>query len=334
MRSEIVKKGLARAGSRGLLRACGVARADIDKPFIGIANSYTDVVPGHRHLRELSERVKAAIIEAGGVPFEFNTIAICDGIAMGHIGMRYSLASRELIADSVESMVEAHGFDGLVCISNCDKITPGMALAAVRVDIPTIFVTGGPMKAGHKPGGGTGDLITIFEAVGKVQGGEMSEHELLGLEESCCPGAGSCAGMFTANSMNCLLEAIGLALPGNGTIPVVDPRRLELAAEAGRRILDLVQKGTTPRQLVTLQSLDNAFVLDMAMGGSTNTVLHGLAIAEEAGVRYPLTRLNELSAKTPCICKVSPSKNDVHIEDVDRAGGIGAIMREVSRREG
>jgi dihydroxy-acid dehydratase len=334
MRSDIVKKGLVRAGSRGLLRACGVARADIDKPFIGIANSYTDVVPGHRHLRTLAERVKAAVIEAGGVPFEFNTIAICDGIAMGHIGMRYSLPSRELIADSLESMVEAHGFDGIVCISNCDKITPGMAMAAVRLDIPTIFVTGGPMMAGRGPRGASGDLITIFEAVGKVQGGEMSEPELLALEESCCPGAGSCAGMFTANSMNCLLEAIGLALPGNGTIPAVDPRRLELAAEAGRRILALVADHTTPRKLVTQHSLDNAFVLDMAMGGSTNTVLHGIAIAEEAGVSYPLMRLNELSAKTPCICKVSPSKNDVHIEDVDRAGGVSAILREVSRRDG
>jgi dihydroxy-acid dehydratase len=334
MRSDIVKKGLARAGSRGLLRACGVARGDIEKPFIGIANSYTDVVPGHRHLRDLSERVKAAIVEAGGVPFEFNTIAICDGIAMGHIGMRYSLPSRELIADSVESMVEAHGFDGIVCISNCDKITPGMAIAAVRMDIPTIFVTGGPMKAGRQPSGSTGDLITIFEAVGKVQGGEMAEAELFKLEESCCPGAGSCAGMFTANSMNCLLEAIGLALPGNGTIPAVDPRRLDLAAEAGRRILALVEQQLTPRKLVTQESLDNAFVLDMAMGGSTNTVLHGIAIAEEAGVSYPLSRLNELSAKTPCICKVSPSKNDVHIEDVDRAGGISAILREVSRKAG
>jgi dihydroxy-acid dehydratase len=334
MRSDIVKKGLARAGSRGLLRACGVARGDIAKPFIGIANSYTDVVPGHRHLRQLSERVKAAIIEAGGVPFEFNTIAICDGIAMGHIGMRYSLPSRELIADSVESMVMAHGFDGMVCISNCDKITPGMAIAAVRVNIPTIFVTGGPMKAGGPAGKPAGDLITIFEAVGKVQGGEMSEPELLALEESCCPGAGSCAGMFTANSMNCLLEAIGLALPGNGTIPAEDPRRLDLAAEAGKRILALVEQQVTPRQLVTEKSLDNAFVLDMAMGGSTNTVLHGIAIAQEAGVDYPLTRLNELSAKTPCICKVSPSKNDVHIEDVDRAGGISAILAEVSRRPG
>jgi len=334
MRSDIVKKGLARAGSRGLLRACGVAPADIEKPFIGVANSYTDVVPGHRHLRSLSERVKAAIIEAGGVPFEFNTIAICDGIAMGHIGMRYSLPSRELIADSVESMVTAHGFDGLVCISNCDKITPGMAMAAVRLNIPTIFVTGGPMKAGRPRGRGAGDLITIFEGVGKVQSGEMTEPELLELEESCCPGAGSCAGMFTANSMNCLLEAIGLALPGNGTIPAEDPRRLDLATEAGKRILAIVAQQLTPRQLVTERSLDNAFVLDMAMGGSTNTVLHGIAIAEEAGVKYPLARLNELSAKTPCICKVSPSKNDVHIEDVDRAGGISAILAEVSRLPG
>ena len=334
MRSDIVKKGLARAGSRGLLCACGVKRDDFEKPFIGIANSYTDVVPGHRHLQKISERVKAAIIEAGGVPFEFNTIAICDGIAMGHIGMRYSLPSRELIADSVESMVQAHGFDGMVCISNCDKITPGMAIAAVRLDIPTIFITGGPMKAGTKDGKKTGDLITIFEGVGKVQSGQMKETELRVLEDTCCPGEGSCAGMFTANSMNCLLEAIGLALPGNGTIPAVDPRRMELAAAAGRRIIGLVSEQLTPRKLVTEASLDNAFALDMAMGGSTNTVLHGIAIAQEAGVNYPLSRLNDLSKRTPCICKVSPSKNDVHIEDVDRAGGISAILREIGRREG
>ena len=334
MRSDIVKKGLARAGSRGLLCACGVKRDDFEKPFIGIANSYTDVVPGHRHLQKISERVKAAIIEAGGVPFEFNTIAICDGIAMGHIGMRYSLPSRELIADSVESMVQAHGFDGMVCISNCDKITPGMAIAAVRLDIPTIFITGGPMKAGTKDGKKTGDLITIFEGVGKVQSGQMKETELRVLEDTCCPGEGSCAGMFTANSMNCLLEAIGLALPGNGTIPAVDPRRMELAAAAGRRIIGLVSEQLTPRKLVTEDSLDNAFALDMAMGGSTNTVLHGIAIAQEAGVNYPLSRLNDLSKRTPCICKVSPSKNDVHIEDVDRAGGISAILREIGRRDG
>jgi dihydroxy-acid dehydratase len=249
--------------------------------------------------------------------------------------MRYSLPSRELIADSVESMVQAHGFDGVVCISNCDKITPGMAIAAVRLDIPTIFITGGPMLAGRKKDGTkAGDLITIFEGVGKVQSGQMKESELQVLEDSCCPGEGSCSGMFTANSMNCLLEAIGLALPGNGSIPAVDPRRLELAAQAGKRIVAMVAEQLTPRKLVTKESLDNAFVLDMAMGGSTNTVLHGIAIAQEAGVNYPLTRLNELSATTPCICKVSPSKMDVHMEDVDRAGGISAILCEVSRRAG
>lgn len=334
MRSDIVKTGLARAGSRGLLRACGLRPEDIGKPFIAVVNSYTDVVPGHLHLRQLAERVKEAVRAAGGVPFEFSTIAICDGIAMGHIGMRYSLPSRELIADAVESMAQAHGFDGMVCISNCDKITPGMAIAAVRLDIPTIFVTGGPMLAGRRPDGGSGDLITIFEAVGKVQSGQMDQKTLATFEESCCPGAGSCSGMFTANSMNCLLEAIGLALPGNGSIPAVDPRRLELAAKAGTRILELVRSGVTPRQIVTPKSLDNAFILDMAMGGSTNTVLHGIAIAREAGVDYPLTRLNELSDRTPCICKVSPSKNDVHMEDVDRAGGISAILLEVSRKNG
>jgi len=251
---------------------------------------------------------------------------------MGHLGMRYSLPSRELIADAVETMCMAHGFDALVCLSNCDKITPGMLMAAVRLNIPTIFVTGGPMKAGTLPDGSSSDLITIFEGVGKVQTGQMSEEELSRIEALSCPTCGSCAGMFTANSMNCLLEAVGMALPGNGTILAVDPRRKDLVREAGKRIMDLLQKDLKPRDIVTERSLDNAFALDMAMGGSTNTVLHGFAVAREAGLKYPLKRLNELSAKTPCICKVSPSKPDVHIEDVDRAGGISAILKEISRK--
>jgi len=334
MRSDAVKKGLERAGHRSLLRAAGVAEADLGKPFIGIANSYTDLVPGHVHLHDFAAHVKAAVREAGGVPFEFNTIAVDDGIAMGHEGMRYSLPSRELIADAVETMAQAHCLDALVCVSNCDKITPGMLMAAVRLDLPTLFVTGGPMLKGTRAGGGPADLVSVFEGVGAVQGGRMTEEELLALEASACPTCGSCSGMFTANSMNCLLEAVGMALPGNGTIPATDPRRLDLARAAGRRILDLLEKGPRPRELVTRASLDNAFALDMAMGGSTNTILHTLALAFEAGLEYPLSRINAISARTPCICKVSPSVPDVHIQDVDAAGGVPALLRELSRREG
>ncbi|MHB9022912.1 MAG: dihydroxy-acid dehydratase [Armatimonadota bacterium] len=334
MRSDTVKSGYDKAGHRGLLKACGVTDADMKKPFIGVVNSYTDIVPGHIHLKEFAQVVKDAVREAGGMPFEFNTIAVDDGIAMGHLGMRYSLPSRELIADAVETMAMAHCFDALICISNCDKITPGMVMASLRINIPTIFITGGPMKAGDKPDGTKGDLIHIFEGVGKVQAGEMSLDELKTLEDTCCPGCGSCSGMFTANSMNCLLEAIGLALPGNGTILAVDPKRQELARAAARQIMVLVEKDLKPRDIVTQQSIDNAFALDMAMGGSTNTVLHTFAIANEADVDYPLERLNEVSARIPCICKVSPSKLDVHMEDVDRAGGISAILKEISKKPG
>jgi len=334
MRSDEIKSGYARAGHRGLLRATGVTDQDFKKPFIGIANSYTDIVPGHMHLNKFAEVVKQAVREAGGMPFEFNTIAVDDGISMGHIGMRYSLPSRELIADAVETMTMAHCFDGLICIPNCDKIVPGMAMGAVRVNIPTIFISGGPMKAGVMSNGKKGDLISIFEGVGKFQTGEINEEQLLELETSCCPGCGSCAGMFTANSMNCLMEAIGLALPGNGSILAVDPQRQELAKAAARQVLYLVEHDIKPRDIVTSDSLDNAFALDMAMGGSTNTVLHTFAIANEAEIEYPLSRLNELSARIPCICKVSPSKPDVHMEDIDRAGGIGAILKEISKKPG
>jgi dihydroxy-acid dehydratase len=334
MRSDTVKKGVARAGSRSLLKATGLTDADIAKPFIGIANSYTDVVPGHVHLKAFAEAVKEEVRKAGGTPLEFNTIAVDDGVAMGHFGMRYSLPSRELIADSVETMVQAHCFDALLCITNCDKITPGMFMAALRVNLPTIFITGGPMLAGKKPDGNSGDLISVFEAVGKVQSGEMNEKDLKALEDVACPSCGSCAGMFTANSMNCLLEAIGMALPGNGTIPAVDPRRLELARAAARQVMKLLEWDLKPRDIVTRKSLDNAFALDMAMGGSTNTVLHALALAVEAGVEYPLQRLNEISAKTPCLCKVSPSRNEVHIQDVDRCGGISSILKELSKKSG
>ena len=334
MRSDTVKKGIERAGHRSLLRAAGLKTEDFAKPFIGIANSYTDIVPGHTHLHGFAAVVKEAVREAGGVPFEFNTIAVDDGIAMGHLGMRYSLPSRELIADAVETMALAHCFDALVCISNCDKITPGMIMGALRVNVPTVFVTGGPMLAGQQPDGSSSDLITVFEGVGKVQSGQMTPEELDELEGNACPTCGSCSGMFTANSMNCLLEAIGLALPGNGTIPAVDARRPDLARAAGREILALLARDLKPRDLVTLASLHNAFALDMAMGGSTNTVLHTLAIAHEAGLAFPLERINRISAVTPCICKVSPSLATVHIQDVDRAGGIGAILKELSRRPG
>jgi dihydroxy-acid dehydratase len=334
MRSDTVKKGIERAGHRSLLRAAGLKDGDFSKPFIGIANSYTDIVPGHMHLHDFAAVVKQAVRDAGGVPFEFNTIAVDDGIAMGHLGMRYSLPSRELIADAVETMTLAHCFDALICISNCDKITPGMIMGAIRVNAPTIFVTGGPMLAGRKADGGASDLITVFEGVGKVQSGEMTEAQLDQLEASACPTCGSCSGMFTANSMNCLLEAIGLALPGNGTIPAVDPRRQDLARAAARQVLELLRRDLKPRDLVTLESLHNAFALDVAMGGSTNTVLHALAIAHEAGLDFPLERLNRISAATPCICKVSPSLPSVHIQDVDRAGGISAIMKELARKPG
>lgn len=333
MRSDTVKKGFQRAPHRGLLYACGVSRDDIDKPFVGIANSFCEIVPGHKHLNKVAEVVKKAVRKAGGVPFEFNTIAVCDGIAMGHTGMKYSLASREIIADSVETMARAHCFDGLVCIPNCDKIVPGMLMAAVRLNIPTIFVSGGPMAAGRTSDGRVVDLISIFEAVAAFNAGKISEQELLELECTGCPAEGSCSGMFTANSMNCLCEAIGMALPGNGTILAVDPNRKRLYRQAGRGIMTLIERDIKPLDIINKESLDNGFVLDMAMGGSTNTVLHGLAVANEAGIEYDLDRINSISARCPNICKVSPS-SQWHVEDVDAAGGISAILKEISKIKG
>jgi dihydroxy-acid dehydratase len=317
-----------------LLKATGVTDADMKKPFIGIVNSYTDIVPGHMHLNKFAEVVKQAVREAGGMPFEFNTIAVDDGIAMGHLGMRYSLPSRELIADAVETMAMAHCFDALICIPNCDKITPGMLMGAIRVNIPTIFISGGPMRAGVTKDGKKIDLITIFEGVGRFQTGEINEEELKDLEDAGCPGCGSCSGMFTANSMNCLMEAIGLALPGNGTTLAQDPARHDLARSAARQIMVLIEKDIKPRDIVTKDAIDNAFALDMAMGGSTNTVLHTFALAHEAGLDYPLSRLNEVSARIPCICKISPSRMDVHIEDVHAAGGVSAILKEIAQKPG
>jgi dihydroxy-acid dehydratase len=333
MRSDTVKKGFQRAPHRALLRATGLTDADMAKPFIGVANSFCEVVPGHVHLNEVAKVVKEAVRAAGGVPFEFNTIAICDGVAMGHTGMKYSLASREIVADSVEAMVRAHCFDGLICIPNCDKIIPGMLMASVRLNVPTIFVSGGPMKAGKTKDGRTVDLISIFEGVAQYNAGKITEADLKELECVGCPTQGSCSGMFTANSMNCLCEAIGMALPGNGTILAVDPKRQDLYKATGRQIIELVKKDLKPLDIISPKSMDNALVLDMAMGGSTNTVLHTLAIASEAKIAYDLDRINAMSARCPNICKVSPSSK-IHIEDVDAAGGISAILNEVNKIPG
>jgi dihydroxy-acid dehydratase len=343
MRSDIIKKGYERAPHRSLLRATGVIQDDADftRPFIAIANSYLDIIPGHAHLNAFGEVVRQAVRQAGGVPFMFHTIGVDDGIAMGHAGMKYSLASRELIADSVETMIAAHCFDGLICIPNCDKIVPGMLMAAMRLNIPTIFISGGPMQAGVTPAGQVVDLNSVFEGVGAYRAGKITDAQLKELEEFGCPTCGSCAGMFTANSMNCLCEALGMALPGNGTILAMDPAapsrlnppRLELARQAGRQIMKLVAADLKPRDIVTPQAVDNAFALDMAMGGSSNTVLHTLALAAEAGVDYPLARLNEVAERVPNICKVSPSSS-YRIEDVGRAGGVSAILWELFKRPG
>ena len=331
MRSDTVKKGYKKAPHRSLLRAVGLSEADFDKPFIGVANSFVGIIPGHVHLQEVGRAVREAIREAGGVPFEFNTIGVDDGIAMGHAGMRYSLPSRELIADAIETMAMAHCFDGLVMIGNCDKIVPGMLMAAMRVNIPAIYVSGGPMAAGKTAAGKVVDLATVFEGVGAYSAGKMDEATLLELEQKGCPTCGSCSGMFTANSMNCLAEALGMALPGNGTILAVNEKRKELYRSAGRQILKLVEMDLKPRDIVNRETVDNAFCLDMAMGGSTNTVLHTLAIAHEAGVAYSLDRINQLSDRVPYLCKVSPAGHH-HVEDVDRAGGISAILKRLAEK--
>ena len=345
MRSDTIKKGFERAPHRSLLRATGSieSEADWDKPFIAICNSYTDCIPGHAHLNEVGMLVKRLVREAGGVPFIFNTIGVDDGIAMGHGGMKYSLPSRELIADCVETMVRAHCFDGMVCIPNCDKIVPGMLMATMRLNIPTVFVSGGPMAAGvaqqeaegdlpaHlRPATQKSDLISVFKGVGELQAGKISEQELKKLEQSACPTCGSCSGMFTANSMNCLCEALGIALPGNGTILAVSKEREALYDRAARSIIQLVEKDIKPRDIATVEAFDNALALDVAMGGSTNTILHTLAIAREAGIDYDIKRIDEISRRVPCICKVSPSSN-YHVQDVHRAGGIHTILGELKR---
>jgi len=330
MRSDQIKKGFERAPHRSLLKATGVVSdEDFKKPFIAIVNSYIDIIPGHVHLQEFGRKIKEAVRAAGGVPFEFNTIGVDDGIAMGHSGMKFSLPSRELIADSVETMIQAHKFDGMVCIPNCDKIVPGMIMAALRVDIPTIFISGGPMAAGKTPEGETVDLISVFEGVGAYKAGKIDAARLKMLEDSSCPTCGSCSGLFTANSMNCLLEVLGLALPYNGSALALSKEREALALQAGTQILNLVERDLTPRQVVTTEAIDDAFALDMAMGGSTNTVLHTLALAHEADVAYDLERINQVADRVPHLTKVSPS-GKWHMEDIHRAGGVPAILNEIS----
>ena len=329
MKSDAVKKGIERAPHRSLFYALGCTRSDMEKPFIGIINSFSEIVPGHKHLPGIAEAVKEGVREGGGVPFEVNTIALCDGIVMNHAGMKYSLPSRELIADSVETVAEAHAFDALVFISNCDKIVPGMLMAAARLNLPSIFISGGPMMAGKFGSDDRKiDLISVFEAVGQVVSGNMDEAELRQMEEVACPGCGSCAGMFTANTMNCMTEVLGLGLPGNGTIPAVDARRRGLARTAGKQIMKVLADDLRPQALINRDSLYNAFTVDMALGASTNSVLHLMAIAHEAGVNYPLPEINEISRNTPSLCKIAPA-GPHHMEDLDRAGGIPAVMHEL-----
>lgn len=333
MRSDMIKKGIDRAPHRSLLHAAGVKTKDLHKPFIGVCNSYIDIIPGHKHLNRFAEVVKEAIWEAGGVPFEFNTIGVDDGIAMGHIGMRYSLPSRELIADSAETVINAHWFDGVFYIPNCDKITPGMLMAAARTNVPSVFVSGGPMEAGRSEDGKSLSLVSVFEGVGAYKTGKMSAEELLALETSACPTCGSCSGMFTANSMNSLMEILGVTPPGNATIVATSDERHRLIREAVGYLMNCIEKDIRPRDIITKDALDDAFALDMAMGGSTNTVLHTLAIAYEAGVDYDLARINEIAERVPYLAKISPA-SDYSMQDVHTAGGISAIIKELCNVEG
>lgn len=329
MLSDSVKKGVEKAPHRSLLYALGLTDEEINRPIIGIANSKNDIIPGHINLDKIADAVKAGVRLAGGTPIEFSTIGVCDGIAMNHKGMKYSLASRELIADSVETMAMAHGFDGLVLIPNCDKIVPGMLMAAARLNIPTVVISGGPMLAGSYEGE-ICDLSSMFEAVGALKAGRINEDELKAMEMSACPTCGSCSGMFTANTMNCLTEVLGLGLPGNGTIPAVYSERIRLAKQAGIKIVELVEKDIKARDILTEDAFINAFCLDMALGGSTNTVLHLKAIAHEAGIDIPLQKINEINQKVPNLCKLSPA-GKYHIEDLYHAGGIQAVLREISK---
>lgn len=333
MRSDMIKKGVDRAPHRSLLYAAGVKTKDLDKPFIGICNSYIDIIPGHVHLQEFGKVVKQAIIDAGGIPFEFNTIGVDDGIAMGHIGMRYSLPSRELIADSAETVINAHWFDGVFYIPNCDKITPGMLMAAVRTNVPSIFVTGGPMEPGVSSKGEPLSLTSVFEGVGAYKSGRMSESELLDIEQNACPTCGSCSGMFTANSMNSLMEMVGLTVPGNATIVATSDKRHELIKQAARNLVDMIKNDVKPRDIVTKEAIDDAFALDMAMGGSTNTVLHTLALAHEAEIDYDINDINTVAERVPYLAKIMPASN-YSMHDIHLSGGISAIINELTKIPG
>ncbi len=329
MRSDLMKKGLERAPHRSLFKAMGYTDEEIARPIIGVVNSANEIIPGHIHLDLITADVKAGIRMAGGTPVEFPVIGVCDGIAMNHAGMKYSLASRELIADSIEIMATAHPFDALVFVTNCDKIVPGMLMAALRLNIPSIFISGGPMLAGRLQGRAV-DLISVFEGVGAVKARKITSSELQQLEDCACPGCGSCSGMYTANSMNCVTEALGLGLPGHGTIPAVLAARHRLAKQAGMKIMDLLRKNVRPRDIATLAAFKNAIAVDMALGCSTNTVLHIPAVAHEAGIKLDLDLFNKISEKTPNLCKLSPA-GPHHIEDLDAAGGIQAVMKVISK---
>ena len=331
MISDRVKKGFEKAPHRSLFKAMGYTDEELAKPLIGIVNAHSEIVPGHVHLNTIAEAVKAGVRMAGGTPIEFPSIGVCDGIAMNHIGMKYSLASRELIADSIEAMAMAHGFDGLVLIPNCDKIVPGMLMAAARLNIPSIVISGGPMLAGKK-NGSVLDLNSTFEGVGAISANKITEEQLRQIEEEACPGCGSCSGMFTANSMNCLTEALGMGLPGNGTIPAVYAARIRLAKKAGVQIMKLVEKNICPRDIMTAEAFENALRVDMALGCSTNSVLHLTAIAHEAGIEINLDMINELSSTTPNLCRLSPA-GPYHVEDLYAAGGVQAVMKELSKKD-
>ena len=330
MRSDVVKKGSTRTAHRTLFHAMGYSDEDLQKPLIGVVNAFNEIIPGHMHLREIAEAVKLGIAAAGGTPIEFPAIGICDGIAMGHDGMKYPLASRELICDSIEAVANGHAFDGLVMIPNCDKIVPGMLMAAGRINIPTVVVSGGPMLAGRHKGKDI-SVSTMFEAAGKVESGQMTPEEMHLMEHEACPGCGSCAGIFTANTMNCMTEVLGMGLPGNGTIPAAyfGARRM-LAKKAGAVVMDLVKKNICPRDIMTMESFENAIAVDMAIGGSTNTVLHLPAIAHEAGLDLPLQKFDEISRKAAYICKMSPG-GTYHMQDLNEAGGISAVMKELTK---
>jgi len=331
VQSDRVKKGLERAPHRSLLRALGLSNEEIMAPWVGVVNACSELIPGHVHLDRIAEAAKAGVRMEGGTPFEFPAIGICDGLAMGHEGMRYSLASRELIADSIEAVAGAHGLDAMVLVTNCDKITPAMLMAAVRVNIPAVVVSGGPMQAGRLDGE-TISLSDVFEAVGRVKAGRLSEEKIRLYEENACPGCGSCAGMFTANSMNCLAEALGMALPGNGTIPAVQAQRLRLAKDSGRAVVQLFRNGIKPRDIMAREAFFNGLKVDMALGCSTNSLLHLTAIAHEAGIDLDLDEVNQIGRITPNLCRLSPAGRH-HMEDLHAAGGISAVMKELSRNE-